>query len=68
MCHQLSVPVQGDWSACTLAARPFNNAWESLEEVVRLEHSLQLTYQNEESDPKVPAPMSLSNNHDKLTA
>ncbi len=68
MCHQLSVPVQGDWSACTLAARPFNNAWESMEEVVRLEHSLQLTYQNENSDQKVPEPISVIGNNDKLRA
>lgn len=68
MCHQLSVPVQGDWSACTLAARPFNNAWESLEEVVRLEHSLQLTYQNENDNKKVPEPVPLNGTHDKLLA
>jgi hypothetical protein len=48
MCNQLSVSVQGEWPACSLAARPFNKAWESLEEVVRLEHSLSLSYQDEQ--------------------
>jgi hypothetical protein len=48
MCNQLSVSVQGEWPACSLAARPFNTAWESLEEVVRLEHSLSLSYQGDE--------------------
>ena len=48
MCNQLSVSVQGEWPACSLAARPFNTAWESLEEVVRLEHSLSLCYQDEQ--------------------
>jgi len=48
MCNQLSVSVQGEWPACSLAARPFNTAWESLEEVVRLEHSLSLSYQDEQ--------------------
>lgn len=48
MCNQLSVSVQGEWPACSLAARPFNTAWESLEEVVRLEHSLSLYYQDEQ--------------------
>lgn len=42
MCHQLSVPVQGEWKACALAARPFSSPWENLEELVRLEHSLSL--------------------------
>ncbi|MFM1842544.1 MAG: hypothetical protein RLZZ490_1280 [Cyanobacteriota bacterium] len=38
MCHQLNVPVQAQWKACTLAARPFSTAWENLEDVVHLEH------------------------------
>jgi hypothetical protein len=47
ICNQLSVSVQGEWPACSLAARPFNTAWESLEEVVRLEHSFSLPYQRD---------------------
>jgi hypothetical protein len=42
MCQQLGVPVQSGWKACVLAARPFSSAWEKLEEVVHLEHSLAL--------------------------
>ncbi|MEY2985756.1 MAG: hypothetical protein RLZZ568_2373 [Cyanobacteriota bacterium] len=45
MCHQLNVPVQAQWKACTLAARPFGTAWENLEEVVHLEHAYALDSQ-----------------------
>jgi hypothetical protein len=38
VCNQLNVPVQAQWKACTLAARPFGTAWENLEDVVHLEH------------------------------
>ncbi|MEB3175153.1 MAG: hypothetical protein VKN60_08225 [Cyanobacteriota bacterium] len=54
MCHQLNVPVQGEWSACTLAARPFANAWESLEDVVRLEQTLNLNYDGERTSEAAP--------------
>jgi hypothetical protein len=53
ICNQLSVSVQGEWPACSLAARPFNSAWESLEEVVRLEHSLSLSYQGDDQTKEV---------------
>jgi hypothetical protein len=43
-CKQLGVPVQGCWKACALAAKPFNSAWEKIEEVVHLEHSLVLEH------------------------
>jgi hypothetical protein len=43
MCNQLNVPVRGEWKACTLAARPFTAASESLEDLVRLEQSLVLS-------------------------
>lgn len=43
-CKQLGVPVQSCWKACALAAKPFNSAWEKLEEVVHLEHSLVLEH------------------------
>ncbi|MGH2416655.1 MAG: hypothetical protein ACRDEA_23750, partial [Microcystaceae cyanobacterium] len=49
MCQQLGVPVQAHWKACNLAARPFTSAWESLEEVMRLESSLSLNYSVESS-------------------
>lgn len=42
ICQQLGVPVQSGWKACVLAAKPFNSAWEKLEEVVHLENSLAL--------------------------
>jgi hypothetical protein len=42
MCQQLGVPVQGHWKACSLATHPFTSAWENLEDVVRLENSLNL--------------------------
>ena len=47
MCNQLSVPVQGEWKACALAARPFATAWDNLEDLVRLEQSLTLPYKAE---------------------
>lgn len=37
-CNQLNVPVQAQWKACTLAARPFGTVWDNLEDVVHLEH------------------------------
>jgi hypothetical protein len=42
MCQQLGVPVRAGWKACSLAAAPFTNTWESLETVVKLENSLVL--------------------------
>lgn len=42
LCHQLNVPVQAQWKACTLAARPFGTAWDNLEDVVHLEHAYSL--------------------------
>ncbi|MGB5772115.1 MAG: hypothetical protein WBM32_19950 [Crocosphaera sp.] len=42
MCQQLGVPVRAEWKACSLAAAPFTNNWESLETVVKLENSLVL--------------------------
>ena len=43
ICRQLNVPVQGQWSACAVAARPFAATWQGLEDVVHLEHSYALT-------------------------
>lgn len=54
VCQQLGVPVQAQWKACNLAARPFSSAWESLEEVMRLESSLSLNYSVEEASTPVP--------------
>ncbi len=41
-CNQLSVPVQAEWAACTLAAQPFSIPWDSLEDVMQLEQALAL--------------------------
>ena len=42
MCHQLSVPVQGGWKSCSLAAHPFMPAWNSLPGIVALQEALDL--------------------------
>jgi hypothetical protein len=42
MCQKLSVPVESNWKACFLASLPFSNSWESLEEIIHLEHSFAL--------------------------
>jgi hypothetical protein len=54
LCNQLSVPVRGEWKACALAARPFATAWDNLEDVVRLEQSLALSYNNERVTEETP--------------
>lgn len=41
-CQKLGVQVQSEWKACVLALPPFATAWENLEEIVLLEHSLAL--------------------------
>ena len=33
VCHQLGAPVQGKWTACSLAVPPFAPSWEGLEDV-----------------------------------
>ncbi len=33
VCQQLSVPVQGQWEACSLAVSPFGSSWENIEEL-----------------------------------
>jgi hypothetical protein len=68
MCNQLSVSVQGEWPACSLAARPFNTAWESLEEVVRLEHSLSLSYQGDEQRRDVSSEALVEENDSMLSS
>lgn len=32
-CQQLSVPVQSQWKACSLAVSPFESSWENIEEL-----------------------------------
>jgi hypothetical protein len=54
LCNQLSVPVRGEWKACALAARPFATAWDNLEDVVRLEQSLALSYNNDRVTEETP--------------
>ncbi|MEG3436779.1 hypothetical protein V0288_06570 [Pannus brasiliensis CCIBt3594] len=55
-CQQLNVPVDAHWKACALAARPFHNEWQELDDFVRLEQSLAV------SCPIYPAPVSPSRN------
>lgn len=33
VCQQLSVPVQGQWKACSLAVSPFGSSWENIGEL-----------------------------------
>ncbi|MCL1474955.1 hypothetical protein [Argonema antarcticum] len=33
-CQQLSVPVRGSWTACSLALPPFAPSWEGVEDVL----------------------------------
>jgi hypothetical protein len=33
LCQQLSVPVQGQWKACSLAVSPFGSSLENIEEI-----------------------------------
>ena len=59
MCQQLGVPVRAKWKACSLAAAPFTQTWESLEKVVKLENSFVLECSVEvESSEKVNAPIT----------
>ncbi|NJK47201.1 hypothetical protein HC931_02430 [Candidatus Gracilibacteria bacterium] len=60
MCQQLGVPVQSGWKACVLAARPFNSAWEKLEEVVHLENSLALEQLSECHSVDTPCNIALT--------
>ena len=43
-CQQLGGPVQPDWKACAVAARPFTPDWNELKGMARLESSLVLDY------------------------
>lgn len=52
MCQQLGVEVQAGWKACSLAIHPFTTPWETMEELVLLEHSLSLnTVETPETEP-----------------
>lgn len=33
VCQQLSVLVQGQWKACSLAVSPFGSSWDNIEEL-----------------------------------
>jgi hypothetical protein len=68
ICHQLSVSVQGEWPACSLAARPFNAAWESLEDVVRLEHSFSLSYSGDDQIRDVSPDALVEENNSMLSS
>lgn len=41
-CQKLNVAVESNWKACTLSSLPFDTAWDNLEEIMYLEHSLAL--------------------------
>ncbi|HEY9699909.1 MAG TPA: hypothetical protein V6D10_21810 [Trichocoleus sp.] len=41
-CQQLSVPVQGQWQACSLAIPPFSTASPTATEILALQQSLEL--------------------------
>ena len=49
VCQKLSVPVDSNWKACTLADSPFTNSLKSLEEIVHLETAFSLKYANQPS-------------------
>jgi hypothetical protein len=53
MCQQLGVPVQGQWKACSLATHPFSTTWDNLEDVVRLENSLNLNCPTQLNSPTI---------------
>lgn len=46
-CQKLSVPVESNWKACSLSSLPFDTAWDNLEEIMYLEHSLSLNCSEE---------------------
>ena len=52
-CQKLSVPVESSWKACSLCSSPFNQEWESLEEILYLEHSLLLNCSEEHSSLEI---------------
>jgi hypothetical protein len=33
-CHQLGVPVQGSWNACSLVCLAFTPSWKNLKEII----------------------------------
>ncbi len=49
VCQKLSVPVDSNWKACTLALSPFTNSLKNLEEIVHLETAFSLKYANQPS-------------------
>jgi hypothetical protein len=53
MCQRLGVHVQSCWEACALASSPFVNAWENLDEIIHLEHSLSLNYSSDHSSQTI---------------
>ena len=49
VCQKLSVPVDSNWKACTLACSPFTNSLKKLEDIVHLETAFSLKYTNQPS-------------------
>ena len=52
-CQKLNVPVESNWSACALSSLPFTQAWENLEDIIYLEHSLLLDCSEENSSLEI---------------
>lgn len=48
-CQKLCVPVESNWKACSLSCLPFDIAWNNIEEIIYLEHSLALNCAEESS-------------------
>ncbi len=53
VCQKLSVPVDSNWKACSLARSPFKNSLKQLEEIVHLETAFSLKYANKTNKTKI---------------
>ena len=42
-CHQLGVPVQGSWKACTFASHPFETTVKKLEDMFQLPTAIEMS-------------------------
>ncbi|MDJ0897333.1 MAG: hypothetical protein QNJ55_00875 [Xenococcus sp. MO_188.B8] len=65
VCQKLSVPVDSNWKACTLACSPFTNSLKKLEDIVHLETAFSLRYANQPSlkvNPKTQEIVGTTNN------
>lgn len=67
MCQQLGVPVQGQWKACSLATHPFSTTWENIEDVVRLENSLNLNCPTPNNPPPIVKTPTIAETKQEVT-